>query len=181
MDNRPHLKWVAIGTICLFVLSRIYGIIFFETKYYFTPSDIANASNNELEVIGILLRLALPIIAGILIGYASRGKPTTEALLSGFLTALLLSWPVIYFPTTRSLLLPSSIASKPGLIWAIYGSFIASYSLLCKTGANMGLLLRKFSTTTTFKSLFAILDMKDALRTVIIGVITTALWNLLST
>src|ERR1700730_10558347 len=125
------------------------------------------------------MRLLLPVVVGFGLACLSNGSPLLEATLSGFLASLLLSWPAIYFPELRRYLVKQSLATQPVRLLTTYALFIFSYAVLARLGAVGGIWSRQKIVRAGTDSLLKKVRLADVIWTIIIGLLTNGIWEIL--
>lgn len=168
MSTRQFILWSLIQLALVLAALRLYGFLQ-ETQYYFTPQDIATRPYQDLNPIAFALALLVPCFAAAVGIYISRAPDSSAVTFGTFLAALLQSWPAIYFPDVRSVLLPDSLKDQPMKILVLYSLYIASYTLLAKATATVTLASRRWTSE---------LQRDGPFREIAVGLAVSAIWQL---
>ncbi len=182
--QRPAaLSWFLFGIVFLMILTTLYGEFFFGTRQYFSFLDIATVGQNDIPLSGLLLRLAMPLVTGLIIGIGSKANPRVEAAVAGFAAALLISWPVLFFPNLRPYLISLSLRSRTILLYTIYALFMLSYASLALIGAMIATYFRSFGAAGPEPAAAPEAGRgsgKEMLYAVIGGLLTNVLWLMIA-
>jgi len=135
MTTKSIVLWIATGTAMILGFNRFYGFLS-STEYYWTFRSLAtNKINFDKSIVGFLVVLSIPVIAGIILVRTAKKPIIGIATASGFLATLLQSWPILFFPKLREQLVQDSLKDKPLKLFIIQILYIMAYTILCRIGA----------------------------------------------
>jgi hypothetical protein len=167
-----------LGTGLLLILSRLYGMIFFNTRHYFSFVDIATSRPEDVSLLGVAAKLLLPVLSGFAVAFVVKRGAAVEAAASGFLGSFLLSWPFLYFPDVRDFMLPVELSGRKVVVVLIFGLFILTYTLLGRLGASIWELTTRVPIRGKLSNVLSSLNLKDAVRNIVLSLIGALLWQL---
>jgi len=171
--NGVFVFWTAVGTALILTLIRLYGFLE-NTMFYFSFRQIATRPLRDASIVGLLITLGIPLATGLILTYLGRQSLVGPATGAGFQAALLQSWPVLFFPSLRPYLVPDSLVDQPVKLFVIHGLYVASYSMLSRLGAWLGV----FTLSTTLPPSPAS-ERDSAVRNIVLALAASALWQIL--
>jgi hypothetical protein len=184
MDGKDDAFWrvnalkvfLGVAFIILAIRSSAYLAPF---GGYFTWTSLL-FGDPTLKWYAIVIRYAIPVIAGFLLGFIAKENPEGTAASAGFLSSFILTWPALiawnYFA-------PSGLEDRQRafeLVWLLY---FASYTYFALFGARLFLAFLKWrSVTTTGRKLLTfgsnLLD-KSVLQSLLVAVVSALFSRLL--
>lgn len=174
MNFKSNVYWLAIGTISILGLTRIYGFLY-GTSYYWSFRSIATHQLEDSNLIGMVITLLIPVLVGVMIASLSSVPVSRTAAGAGFLAALLQSWPVLFFTNVRSDLVPNALLSQPLKLFSLHLLYVLSYTFLAWVSAWVVDALRGR------RDRYAVDGRADTVvRTVLIGLLVCLIWQVLS-
>lgn len=168
-----------VGVGILLALSRVYGMVFVNTRHYFSFVDIAISRPDDVSLLGVIAKLLLPVLAGFTVAHIVKRGAAAEAAASGFLGSFLLSWPFLYFPDVRYSMLPEELSERTTVVFLVFGLFILTYTLLGRLGASIWGVFARITIKGRMQSVIRSLNVKDAVRNIVLSLMGALVWQLL--
>jgi hypothetical protein len=165
---------VCLGVALVIVLTKATSLLA-PHGWYFTFSGLLYGVPERPPWPAVLIKFAVPIVAGLFVGFFAQENPQGTAGAVGFSSAFILAWPAINaweLYVTDERLLDREYAFK-----IVYLLYFLAYSYLAIAGARLTTVYLNFAAQQgeTRTSIIAeILDWKKSVKPALIGVGSSA-------
>jgi hypothetical protein len=171
---------VGLGIALIVLLTKATDILV-PDDWYFSFSAFLFAVPEETTWQAVVIKLLIPVIVGIILGFLAAENPIETATAAGFSGAFLLTWPAV---VDWTYIIPEELSERRGAFLIIYLFYFAAYAYLSRVGSRLTLIylaaLLKYHNKTRPDLIKDLLDWKESVRPLIIAGVASVLSYLLS-
>jgi hypothetical protein len=179
-DYRINALKTAIGVALIILITKATALLA-PVGGYFTFGAFLYSFPTPVGWPAIVLKFAIPIIVGVVIGVIAPENPRTTAGATGFLAAFILAWPAV---VAWNAIVPDDLADRQRVFLIVYLLYFASYAYLCMVGARLAVIYFAFQERHKGKTRTDIavdlLDWSKTLKPAVVGATTGVLSMLLA-
>ena len=166
--NVNFLKLI-FGASLIIILSKLTQ--FLDPKdLYFSFSAFFFNYPRPISPVALIIKICIPIVTGIIVGFISRENVSGTTGFSGFLGSFILAWPVI---VSWDLHAPYELYDKQNAFYIILTLYIISFSYICIAGGRLStVFLRWIANRDKSGFIRDLTSWNNSIKPVLIGTIS---------
>jgi hypothetical protein len=165
---------VGVGVAIIILLTKLSSLL--AEQWYFSFGAFLFQYPNPIAWQAVVFKFAIPIVAGLILGFLDEDNPSASGASAGFIGAFVQTWPAI---TAWELFAPFELYDRQGAYLVVYAIYFVAYAYLTMFGAGLTHqylhLLKTKQNKTRQDLLLDLLDWKTTIRPIIFGVVTGAI------
>ncbi|MBL8153048.1 MAG: hypothetical protein JNM70_02590 [Anaerolineae bacterium] len=173
---KVNILFVALGTALVIVLTRLSSVVA-PQNWYFTFGALLYEVPEPTSWQAVVIKFGIPVVVGLILGFVETENPSITAASAGFLGAFILTWPAL---TSWELYAPAPLLDRRGAFYLVYLFYFTAFAYLEMVGARLTLVYLQATGAGKAKKsrqkiVADLLDWKETVRPIVVGVITGVL------